>query len=212
LSQLRVSGYGQQDFYLNVLSFDSPIEAEMNSAQTRTQIQYFPIKAFQPDLTCNVIFASEVQWQAWQSWARQNMLNTQNSNTTGNPGVTLNWPEREINNWIGIIPGTKAGGFRFNYAPRTQITFQLITSLTSNLGLFASFGTAWQGLFGAGAGQFLDGLLNLPENAGNFFGATTPGINNAIANFNNQGQAGGLNSITSIGQSLTSLIPGLGGF
>jgi hypothetical protein len=213
LSQLRVSAQGQQDFYLNVLGFDSPINAEMNSAQTKSQIQYFPIKAFQPDLTCNVIFPSEAQWQSWQSWVRQNMLNTQGSNTSGNPGVTLNWPERSINNWIAIIPVAKAGGFRYNYAPRTQVTFQLITSLVSNLGNFASFGTAWQGLFGAG--NNLGGLLNLPANAGNFFGATTPGGSFSGGSFGSSlgSVTGGanINSIINIGSSLTSLIPGVGG-
>jgi hypothetical protein len=196
LSQLRVSAIGQQDFYLNVLSFDSPIVGEMNSAQTRGQIQYFPIKAFQPNLTASVIFPSEAQWQSWQAWVRDNMVNTQNSNFTGNPGCTLNWPERNINNWIAVIPTAKAGGMRRNYAPHTSIDFQLITSLVSKLGVFASFGTSWQGLFGAGSN--LDSVLQLPENIGSIFGSTTPGNGNAIATAN------------STGAPLSSLIPGLG--
>jgi len=210
LSQLQVSATGQQDFYLNVLSFDSPIVGEMNNAQTRSQIQYFPIKAFQPNLTCNIIFPSEAQWEEWQAWVRQNMLNTQNGNATGNPGCTLNWPQRNINNWKAIIPGAKAGGMRRNYAPRTTIDFQLVTSLVSNLGVFASFGTAWQGIFGAGAN--LDSLLQLPENAGNFFGATTPGVNNALSQV-----SGAINPSALLGtavgsaSSLSSLIPGIGG-
>lgn len=195
MSQLRVSGQGQDDFYLNVLSFDSPIIGEMNSGQTKSQIQYFPIKAFQPELICNVIFTSEYQWEQWQTWVRQNMLNTQNSNSTGNPGVTLNWPQRNINNWTAVIPAAKAGGMRRNYAPRTRVEFQLIVSLVSNLGVFASFGSGWQSLVGNNAvGGVVDGLFTLAEN---FFGGSTTSGN---ANILGSGNAGSL---------LTQAIPGL---
>lgn len=218
MSQLRVSAFGQQDFFLNVLSFDSPIYGEMNNAQTKAQVQYFPIKAFQPELVCDVIFRSEAEWQAWQTWVRQNMINTQNSNATGSPGVTLNWPQRNINNWTGVIGSTKAGGMRRNYAPRTRVEFQLIVSLVSNLGVFASFGTAWQAIFGSNAvGSVIDSLFTLPENF--LGGSATPGITNIIT-----GGGSGLSSLTSQVSpanavnllsglsSLGGLIPGVGGF
>ncbi len=196
MSQLRVTATGQSDFYLNVLNFDSPITGEMNSAQTKSQVQYFPIKAFQPDLTVDVVFPSEAQWQQWQSWARQNMLNTQNSNSTGNPGVTLNWPERSINNWTALIPGAKAGGLRANYAPRTRIEFQLIVSLVSGLQIFSSFGTSIEsGILGAGSN--LDNLFSLPANFSG--GALT------------SGNAGLLSSLGSSFSGISSLIPGLSG-
>ena len=44
MSQLRVTFPADGDFYLNVLTFTSPVFGEMNSAQTKHQIQYFPIK------------------------------------------------------------------------------------------------------------------------------------------------------------------------
>ena len=165
MSQLRVSGINQPDFYLNVVSFDSPISGEIRGVQTKSQVQYFPIKAFQPDLVCSVVFPSERVWEQWQEWARTNMVNSQKSNASGMPGVTLNWPERNINNWTGIIPSTKAGGMRYNYTPRTQVEFQLVVSLVSNLQVFQSFASNWQGLFQSTAvGSNVDTLFTLAEN------------------------------------------------
>lgn len=176
----------------------------MNSGQTKTQIQYFPIKAFQPELVCNVIFASENDWQNWQTWARTNMVNAQNSNNTGSPGVTLNWPERNINNWIGIIPSIKAGGMRRNYTPRTRVEFQLVTSLVSNLAIFASFGSAWQGIFGSTVvGSTLDSIFTLPESIQG--GATTSGNAGTLLG------SGVVTSLATAAGGLSSLIPGLGG-
>lgn len=209
MSQLRVSGAGQPDFYLNVTSFDSPVYGEMNSAQTKSQVQYFPIKAYQPELSCDVIFPSEYLWEQWQTWVRQNMINSQNSNSTGNPGVTLNWPQRNINNWTGIISAAKAGGMRRNYTPRTRVEFQLVVSLVSNLGVFASFGSAWQAILGNNAvGSAIDSIFTLPESF--LGGATTPGNANIISG----GGAGAsvlselVNPTNSV-SLLSGLIPGL---
>ncbi|HEX4715878.1 MAG TPA: hypothetical protein VH164_13220 [Ktedonobacteraceae bacterium] len=219
MSQLRVSGTGQQDFFLNVLNFDSPVMGEMNSGQTKTQVQYFPIKAFQPELVCNVIFNSETTWEAWQAWARTNMVNTQNSNNTGNPGVTLNWPERNINNWTGIIPAAKAGGMRRNYTPRTRVEFQLIVSLVSNLGIFSSFGSAWQGIFGGSVvGSNLDSIFQLPENllGGAITGGNAGLIGTEPFTVLNQTSPGFGSSLSQLGSSVglsslgSSLIPGVG--
>jgi hypothetical protein len=215
MSQLRVSGTNQPDFYLNVLNFDAPITGELNSAQTQSQVQYFPIKAFQMELVCDVIFPSENLWQQWQAWVRQNMINSQNSNTTGNPGVTLNWPQRNINNWTGVIPSAKAGGMRANYAPRTRVEFQLIVSLVSNLNIFSSFGSAWQGLFGSTTvGANVDPVLNLAENF--IGGAITEGNGIIFGGSGGGSSIGGGSSLVPTAASLsgsvssvTSLIPGV---
>lgn len=197
MSQLRVSAQGQADFYLNVTNFDSPVYGEMNSAQTKSQVQYFPIKAYQPELVCDVIFPSEYLWEQWQTWLRQNMLNSQGSNATGNPGVTLNWPQRNINNWTGIIASGKAGGMRRNYTPRVRVEFQLVASLVSSLGVFASFGSTWQSILGNNAvGSAVDSLFTLPESF--VGGATTPGNANLLSQ-----------AATSSLSLLSGLIPGL---
>lgn len=191
---------------------------EMNSGQTKTQVQYFPIKAFQPELVCDVIFNSEATWESWQAWVRTNMVNAQNSNNTGNPGVTLNWPERNINSWTGIIPAAKAGGMRRNYAPRTRVEFQLITSLVSNLAIFSSFGSAWQGIFGSTAvGSTLDSIFTLPEEllGGSITGGNTGLLGSepfTVLNQTNPGLGSALSSSgSSVGLSqIAGLIPGVG--
>jgi hypothetical protein len=209
MSQLRVSAQGQPDFFLNVTDFDSPVYGEMNSAQTKSQVQYFPIKAYQPELVCNVMFPSEFLWEQWQTWVRQNMINSQNSNSTGNPGVTLNWPQRNINNWTGIIAAAKAGGMRQNYTPRVRVEFQLVASLVSNLGVFASFGSVWQSITGSNAvGSVIDSLFTLP--ASFLGGSTTPGNANIIAGGGSA--ASSLASLVNPASSLSllsGLIPGL---
>jgi hypothetical protein len=211
VSQLRVSAAGQQDFYLNVLSFDSPITGEMNSGQSRSAIQYYPIKAYQPELQCEVIFPSEALWQAWQTWSRQNMVNAQVSGAT-NGACTLNWPERNINNWTGIIASAKAGGMKFNYTPRTTISFMLVVSLVSNAGAFAQVLNAVASLTGgsaSGAGTFggVDNVLTPPSTTSTT--STAPallgGSNNLLGGSGVGSLASNLNSVT----SLTSLIPGV---
>lgn len=183
MSQLRVSATNQTDFFLNVLSFDSPIIGEMNSGQTRTNVQYYPIKSMQNDLVCQCIFPSEAVWQQWQNWVYQLQINCQQLNSIGGmPGVQLNWPERGINQWSAIIPKSEGGGRRANYAPRISIQFQLIVNLVSNLTIFQSFGTAWQSLYANNYlnGSILDSLINVPA-TGNY-GAITPGNAAIMAN------------------------------
>jgi hypothetical protein len=189
MSQLQVSAAGQPTFYLNVLSMYSPIQGEMNSGQTRSQIQYFPTKAGQPNIAFTVVFPTEQLWETWQAWVRQNMLNAQKANTTsGDIGVTLNWPQRSIHNWSGVITDSIAGGWRWNVAPRVNVEIQLVNSLVSNVTTVSSFGNSWQGIFFGGSN--LDGLLALPElignliNVGSFNSAagTVAGNNAALSN------------------------------
>jgi hypothetical protein len=182
MSQLRVSATGQTDFFLNVLSFDTPIVGEMNTSQTRTMVQHFPIKSMQNDLVCECIFSSEAIWQQWQQWVYQLQVNAQQLNTIGGlPGVQLNWPERGINQWSALILSSPGGGKRANYAPRQNIGFQLIVNLVSNLSIFQSYGTAWQTLYSNNYinSSILDSLLNPPTFG---VGAVTPGNAAIIAN------------------------------
>lgn len=204
MSQLRVSGNGQDDFFLNCVSMRSPIFGQMNSAQTKSQVQYFPIKAHQPEIQFSVVFPSEPLWEDWQVWVRDNMVNCQKTNNqTGNTGVTLNWPEKSINNWSGVILKQKAGGRRYNYMPRDDFTVQLVNSLVSNSTTFGSFGTSlWQALYAAGSNT--DALLQLPElvNA-----ALNSGQVSSIG-----GTVGGNTSVLNgAANTVSGLIPGVGG-
>lgn len=205
MSQLLLTAAGQDSFSMNVLSMNSPISGEMNSAQTKGQVQWFPIKAMQPEIQFNVIFPTERDWETWQVWGRENMLNAQLANTTsGNVGVTLDWPQRSVQQWSGILTKVNAGGRRFNVAPRATFIIELVNSLVSNSTTFGSFGTtAWQAIFGAGANT--DTLLQLPD-------LVTSALNNG--KLNSQGGTVASNTATLNGLSnvVAGLIPGVGGF
>ena len=183
MSQLQVSAVGQPTFYLNVVSMYSPIQGEMNSGQTKSQIQYFPIKATQPNISFTVVFPSEQLWETWQAWVRQNMINAQRANTiSGNVGVTLNWPQRSIHNWSGVITDIVAGGWRRNVAPRATFEVQLVNSLVSNVTTISSFGNAWMGIFSGGVS--MDGLFALPQLISNLIntGNLNPGAGTVAGN------------------------------
>jgi hypothetical protein len=205
MSQLIVTAPGQDPFNMNVLSMTSPVFGEMNSAQTKSQVQWFPIKAMQPEIQFNVIFPTEIEWEDWQVYTRINMVNAQSTNnTSGNAGVTLNWPQRSIQEWSGLITKTNAGGRRFNVAPRASFIVQLVNSLVSNSTTFGSFGvTMWQAIFGAGANT--DTLLQIPE-----------AINRALGNgtINPQGGtvAGNTSVLNGVNNVVAGLVPGVGGF
>ena len=171
MSQLLISSSSGGDFYLNVLAFRSPIFTQMSSAQTKSQIQYFPIKAFQPEIRFSLIFPNETIYQQFQQYVRNNQVDAQ-SNTT-NPGVTLNWPQRSINNWQGVITGFKAGGMRSNYAPRAELTVDLTSSLVTELTSFSSFGTSFMAIFGAGT---VDGVLQIPSEVNSLISTVATGV------------------------------------
>jgi hypothetical protein len=206
MSQLIVSAASQDPFYMNVLSMSSPVFGEMNSAQTKSMVQWFPIKAMQPEIQFNVIFPTENEWEDWQVYCRTNMINAQSSNTVaGNAGVTLNWPQRSIQEWSGLITKVNAGGRRFNVAPRASFIVQLINSLVSNSTTFGSFGITnmWQALTGANANT--DSLLALPE-------LVNQGLNNGTLNPQGGTVAGNTSVLNGTSNAIAGLIPGVGGF
>ena len=210
MSQLRVSSSSGGDFYLNVLSFSSPIFGELNSAQTKTQVQYFPIKAFQPEIRFNVIFPSEALYEQFQTYVRDNQVDAQSNRV--NPGVTLNWPQRSINNWTGVITGFKGGGMRRNYAPRAQFVVELTSSLVTELTTISSFGADWTTIFGSAIGN---GVLGAVIGAVNFAETTQRVIATSGVLFGGGGSfadsapaATGVKALSTVYQSL---IPGFGG-
>jgi hypothetical protein len=205
MSQLIVTAPSQDPFYMNVLSMSSPVFGEMNSAQTKSQVQWFPIKAMQPEIQFNVIFPTENEWEDWQVFCRTNMVNSQGTNnTTGNAGVTLNWPQRSINEWSGLITKTNAGGRRFNVAPRATFVVQLVNSLVSNSTNFGSFGVSmWQAIFGAGSNT--DTLLQLPE-------ALASSLSSGRLNQQSGTVAGNTSVLNGVSNVVAGLIPGVGGF
>lgn len=144
---------------LNVVAFSSPIYQAIASSQTRTRAVHFPIKISQPDIKFTVVFRSEQTFQNFQGFVRahqQNLLGVQQL-------LTLNWPERNIDNWTGIIAKIQAGGERRNYVPRVDFTVDLVDSFVSTRTELASRAASWQAIYG--------GFGLVP---GNGFGGSSP--------------------------------------
>lgn len=162
-------------YLMNVLSFQSGVYQSIASAQTKHLAVHFPIKVNQPDIDFTVIFSSEASFQGFQDAVRYH----QQMALATNRLLTLNWPERSIDNWTGLIKKFQAGGARRNYAPRAQFTVQLVDSMSSSRVMSASTAAPWQTIYG-GAGGPADGVLQLPtEGLTNFLNQFPGG--NALA-------------------------------
>ena len=64
------------------------------------------------------------------------------------PGVTINWPQRSIYNWTGLIKNFQGGGKRGNYTPRAKFTIDLVDSLVSTRTSLSSLSTNIEEIFG----------------------------------------------------------------
>lgn len=160
---IRSRGLGSQ-FELNVLEFSAPIVAQISPAQTRTMMQYFPIKVNQSTIELSVIFSNEKEFERFQQFVRASQVTAL---TNGQyPGVVLNWPERDIRNWSGVIKNFRAGGARRNYAPRAKFVVDLIESSLAKRTEISSIAADWTTIFGG-----LDQELDLPALAESLLGA-----------------------------------------
>ncbi len=149
-------------FRMNVLSYNSPVFGTMASVQTRTMLQHFPIKANQPEIQFDVQFSSEQEYERFQKFVKS----TQNyALTVGQESITLNWPERGIDNWTGVIKEFRAGGMRRNYAPRARFTVDLVVSMVSKKQLYGSTGSPFSSILGPFILD-MDMILRLPEQFG----------------------------------------------
>lgn len=144
---------------LNVVSFSSPIQAQVTSVQTKMTWEHFPIKVEQPNLQLNVIFKSIEEYLAFQAFVRLHQQDAlQNDNL-----MVLNWPERNINAWTGVIKKFTGGYERFTYAPTASFSVDLVDSIASartDLATIVDNNNAyWQSVIGYGSA---DGVLAPP--------------------------------------------------
>lgn len=148
------------NWQLNVVSFSSPVYGEISTAQTKKMAHYYPIKVNQPQIEFSVQFTSEKEYENFQRFVRQHQQNT----LTTTKLVWLNWPQRNIDNWTGVIRMFKAGGMRFNFAPKATFVVDLVDSMVSHRTDLASLGdVSWKNIFGAGMGP--DAVLGPPTAA-----------------------------------------------
>jgi hypothetical protein len=109
-------------------------------------------------MTC--IFRSEKEYERFQRFIRNHQ-----QNCMGVPSLlTLNWPERNINNWTGVVEEMPGGGERRNFAPRVSFRVTLIHSMITNRTTLASRASSWRAIYG-GIGMGPDAVLTPPTAA-----------------------------------------------
>jgi hypothetical protein len=155
MSQLLLAN-NAANWKLNVTQFNSPIYNEVSTSQTKLMAMHFPIRCNQPEIQFNVQFRSENEYENFQRFVRAHQQDAlQHANL-----VSLSWPERNINNWTGVIKKFRAGGMRFNFAPTATFTVDLVDSMVSSRMELVSEGLLWQTIYGAGMGP--DAVLSAP--------------------------------------------------
>lgn len=146
------------EFKLNCLAFSTILSSQMSSVQTKKMMHHFPIKAQQPEVSFDLIFSSEKEYERFWRFTRAHQQAAINS--WPNPEVTLWWPERDIVNWSGLIKNFRAGGARRNYTPRAKLTVDLINSVFTQRTDIASIASTIWAVAGYGSSS---GMLNLPS-------------------------------------------------
>lgn len=159
MSQLQMLTNNFGNFNLNVLSFSSPMSSNINGVQTKQNKRWYPVKAGQPDLQLDVQFVSEKDYETFQDFVRSSQKWALNVDT-GAPMVYLNWPERNINNWSGIIKDFQSGGQRANPAPRARFSIELVDSFMSEYTDQGSIGAIYRASYGFVMQTFMNVLPN----------------------------------------------------
>lgn len=166
MSRLQLTGHAGARFELNVTQFRSPMSAAINSVQTHTMLQHFPIRCGQPDIEFTCRFTSLDEKHQFQNFVRQHQVNAIND-SKGN--VTLFWPERNIENWTGFITNFAVNERRFEYAPQVTFGVDLVDSMMSERTSASSFGASFDAIFGSQIGamqvrpDLVDSILKLPS-------------------------------------------------
>lgn len=172
MSKLIIKGHDAKRFELNVTQFRSTMSASISSAQTRTMMHHFPIRAGQPDIQFTVQFTSREEHHEFRDFARSHQKNAlkdaYDSADTSTGVIKLLWPERDIDNWTGYIVSMPGREVRGEYAPRVTFGVALIDSMLSARTFNLSLGNSYWAIVGDVLGAYIpdprdvDGQFQLP--------------------------------------------------
>lgn len=213
MSRLRLRTKGFQELTLNVVSFMTPIFAATSSSQTQSSEQHHPVRCQQPNIRFDVIFRNEREFEAYQTFIRTIQIKLLRGKDPNDVAVvTLWWPERNINNWQGLIKSADGGGQRYNWTPQTVIEVEIIKGMVAQQASLFSFGTEFDAIFGGDRNTLpsADSLLSTPAPVAPFIGnGAVPNVNNVGApNSPLIGSAGSLSSLTPAAGTVDSLTIG----
>lgn len=159
MSKLEVTGTGGVKFKLNITQFRSPMVSSINSAQTRTMLQHFPVRCDQPDIQFTTKFRDYAAKHQFQNFVRLHQIaarETPNVNM-----VYLWWPERGIENWSGYITGFNVAERRREIAPSVTFGVALVDSMMSRRTMITSVASFWDAIVGPQIPNY-DPLLQPP--------------------------------------------------
>ena len=131
---------------VNVYEYHFDLSSQLDSAQTRDGIQWYPIKALQDDFIFSVQFNSQLSLLNFQNFILQHYQN---------PDITLSqqsivrfyWPELNFD-YAGIIRESTMGIKKWEWAPKRTYKMQLVRdSIFTVTGGFNST-TSWQDIYG----------------------------------------------------------------
>ena len=192
--KLRTQGHGTFDMY--VISFSGGLYGSVSSLQTKTIQQHFPVRANQPELQFTVVFKNEDEYEKFQKFIQKQHKDCLKATPTSNVGVQIWWPEREMDNWSGIITEFEGGGRKQNWAPRSKFTVQLVDSWVSRKTSISSYGADFSSVYEDSpltkllatlGGAFEDQFLRLPSRAVSAYGfnntASEPSVSTATKGF-----------------------------
>lgn len=150
MSLMHISGQ-PGTISVRVTRFTSPLTGTLNSAQVRLMEVHFPIKASQQTIQFQLQIASLQELQQIQDYVRSHHRSAlaSGADVAADPLVYFNWPQRNINNWSGLILGIEAGGSRFEIATKINIQVMLVDSLLSTRVFSSSSGTPFSNIIGA---------------------------------------------------------------
>lgn len=168
MSRLVLSSYDGREFTLNVMQFRSPMSAAINSVQTHTMLQHFPIRCGQPDIQFTVQFAHKEEKTIFQAFVRDHQVLARDQGSEDR-AVKLFWPERNITNWTGYISSFQVAERRFDNSPVVTFGVDLIESMMSVRTTVSSTGAGWTSYLGdqigryfSTVGEVVDGMINPP--------------------------------------------------
>lgn len=154
MSQLIMIGQDGSEHKLNVTQFESVMSAQIDSVQTASILQHFPIRCGQPDIQFTVQFRGRAEHIAFQDFVLKHQRTSRVRE--GDGCVTLWWPQRNIENWTGFITEWRAVHRKGVYAPKVTFGVSLMDSLMSEKTTISSFASNWRSIWGPQVSSYHD--------------------------------------------------------
>lgn len=131
---------------INVYDYKLGLSSQLDSAQVRDGMMWYPIKALQDDFIFYVQFNSVDSMVKMQNFLLSHYKN-KDLTLAQQCIIRFYWPEMQFD-YAGIIKNFSMGVKKFEYAPKRMYTMQLVRdNIYTVTGGFSST-TSWQDIYG----------------------------------------------------------------